>query len=1495
MIPTDPLYGIQWHFASLGTLGSEILIQRIWNEFNGTGIFVGIYDDGVEISHTDLNDNYNADHEVVIGGKKLSGNVVSTSYPHGTAVAGLIGAENNGKDTVGVAFAAELTGVNIFNPNGSIYVNSANTTILNNFFNAVSQGTNFDVINCSWNTTPTFSSYQNLNNPSTFSARLVSSYDYISDNGRGGLGTVIVQSAGNDSALSNGEGVNASRFTITVGALQQDGYKASYSNWGADILVSAPGGDYASLGEPGIVTTDRTGTAGYNLRSNPGGSSSYTNDFGGTSAAAPIVTGVVALMLDANAGLGWRDVQNILAASADYAGPAISLPPTNTSWKINGAENWNGGGMHFALTHGYGEVNAFAAVRMAEVWTLFSSAKTSANEVMATSGVLTTQLALPTNTTISYQFTITDHLDIEHVDLTLQFQHPTFSDISFTLISPSGTSVMVLSTGNSGSATTGFTWTFGIEDLRGEDSFGTWTLSATDINASGGQGILNTLTLQAFGSAPSNDDVFHYTDEFAFMLAQDASRQELADANGGTDWIDAAAVTGDLVLNLTPGSSSTLAGGAFVHISNTTTIENVVTGDGNDSITGNDAANILYGMRGNDTLSGGEENDILVGGVGNNTLIGGNGDDTAEFNNAFALYAFNYDSPTETLLVYGADGSLNTVTEVEIFQFADMSKLLGDLQAISGPLVRSVSVTALTPEGGEGNSGTALYSFEIRLDDWVYETQTVSYTVAGTGLNPTDGADFSGALSGLVTFAPGETVKVVTIAVKGDKVSEADEAFSLTLSAPSTGLTIDNATAAATIYNDDIAGANVVVGTSGNDALNGGSNIDVLRGLGGNDTLNGGASADTMVGGFGDDTYVVENSGDVADETGGDGIDTVQSGITFNLSDAAHAKGEIEKLTLTGSNAINGTGNALANVITGNGANNILAGLGGADSLIGGAGTDTASYAASAAGVNISLMAGLSNGGDAEGDTFATIENLTGSNQDDTLEGNAGNNVLAGGLGVDTLSYEHAIAGVTVNLGSSKSQNTVGAGTDTVSGFENATGSALNDKLTGSSGNNILMGLAGNDTLNGGAGLDTMLGGLGDDIYVVDNVGDIVDETGGDGTDTIQTAMAFSLLGLDLIENLTLTGSAAINGTGNDLSNAITGNAGINTLSGLDGNDTLNGLAGADTMIGGIGDDTYVVDNVGDVADETGGDGSDTIESSITFSLSDATHAKGEIENLTLTGSNAINGTGNAFANVITGNSGNNILIGLGGADSLIGGAGTGDAASYAASAAGVNVSLMTGVGTGGDAEGDTLATIENLTGSNQNDTLEGNGGNNVLAGGSGVDTVSYANALAGVTVNLALTTAQNTIGAGSDTLSGFENLTGSGLNDKLTGSSGSNVLHGGGGNDILAGSSGSDTFDFSSLTDGSDVVTDFVSGADHIDLADLLFSVGLDGLDYATLTSQGNLVIQNGAFATGTSSNNAATQDTAIYIDVDGGGAGGPVLIATLEDTLTNAGDFLI
>jgi len=207
----------------------------------------------------------------------------------------------------------------------------------------------------------------------------------------------------------------------------------------------------------------------------------------------------------------------------------------------------------------------------------------------------------------------------------------------------------------------------------------------------------------------------------------------------------------------------------------------------------------------------------------------------------------------------------------------------------------------------------------------------------------------------------------------------------------------------------------------------------------------------------------------------------------------------------------------------------------------------------------------------------------------------------------------------------------------------NGTGNGLANRLVGNGANNVLFGLDGNDRLDGGAGADRMRGGLGNDTFVVDNAGDIVEENDGEGTDTVEASISYSLVGR-YVELLVLTGSASINGTGNGLANTLIGNG---------GNNLLNGNGGADSMRGGAGDDRYVVDNSGDVVVELNGEGHDVVESSVTFSL-----AGQYAEELILTGSAAINGTGNSLANVLAGNSGNNLLRGEGGNDVLKGGLG---------------------------------------------------------------------------------------------------------------------------------------------------------------------------------------------------------------------------------------------
>ena len=635
LVPTDPLYLQQWHLALVGRLGfgsgssSFAGLQRIWAEFRGQDVNVGIWDSGVQASHWDLDGNYDASLHVLVQGTVNDGQPIDDG--HGTSVGGLIGAEANGQGGVGVAFDAHVTGVRIFG--GADDINSHWARYLE----TLDSLDNFDVTNHSYGSFPDFVVYDD-----------VAKFEAAAETGRGGLGTINVKSAGNDNVDSNGEALNATRFTISVAAVDANGQVTSYSSYGADLLVSAPAG---------AVTTDLLGIgAGYDGLLN----GDYTNDFGGTSAAAPVTAGVISLMLSAAPDLGWRDVQNILALSAAGTGSIYGGATTNQNfnWRWNGADNWNGGAMHFSEDYGYGVVNAYNAVRMSEVWHLFQpAAATSANEASVTTGTLVANQAITDFTTLRYNFTVTGALLLEHVDITLSLTHTWFPDLRISLTSPDGTEIGLYdrSTGTSSTADGGLTYTFGVEAFHGELAAGVWTVSIRDM-AAGDTGTLDAVNFTGFGAIPTNDDVYHYTDEVLTVIAQSGQggRISLDDTDGGTDWIDAAAMYRNLVLNLTPGTNSTAAGVTFLTVAAGTVIENAVAGDGNDFIYGTGGDNVMYGMRGDDRLYGKDGDDTLAGGQGNDAIDAGNGTDICLMEVAFADCAITYDDVKQQIQVTSA-------------------------------------------------------------------------------------------------------------------------------------------------------------------------------------------------------------------------------------------------------------------------------------------------------------------------------------------------------------------------------------------------------------------------------------------------------------------------------------------------------------------------------------------------------------------------------------------------------------------------------------------------------------------------------------------------------------------------------------------------------------------------------------------------------------------------------------------------------------------------
>ncbi|CAO3355181.1 beta strand repeat-containing protein [Azospirillum palustre] len=650
-------------------------------------------------------------------------------------------------------------------------------------------------------------------------------------------------------------------------------------------------------------------------------------------------------------------------------------------------------------------------------------------------------------------------------------------------------------------------------------------------------------------------------------------------------------------------------------------------------------------------------------------------------------------------------------------------------------------------------------------------------------------------------------------------------------------------------------GRDFITGLAGDDNLTGSAGWDTLDGGAGNDTLDGGTGNDSLFGGAGNDVYIVDSVGDTVWENPSEGNDEVRTSLTSYALSA-----NFEDLTYTGPATFAGMGNELDNRITGGTGNDTLNGGAGNDSLVGGAGNDSM---VGGAGNDVFFVdeAGdvvveyTGEGTDEIRTTLATyaladtLENLTfigsgafagtgniaanllqGGDGNDTLDGGTGTDTLVGGIGNDTYIVDDAGDVVTELAGQGTDtvrtaltsytlvanvENLVYTGTAAFTGI----GNTGNNAITGGAGNDSLNGDAGNDTLDGGAGADSLVGGTGNDTFIVDDVGDVIVELAGQGTDTVRTSLSSYTLGAN-VENLVVTGSGPITFTGNALNNSLIGGTGADMLTGLDGNDTLNGGAGVDTLIGGTGNDTYVIDNIGDVLVELPGEGTDTVQSSISHTLLT------DFENLTLTGSAALAGTGNTVNNLLTGNGAANLLTGLegddtlnggGGADTLVGGIGND---LYVVDNAGDVVTEL--VGEGIDTVNASInwtlgANIENLTltgsaaisatGNELNNVLTGNSGANLLDGGLGADSMAGGAGNDVYLVDDAGDVVTELTGQGSDevrtSLSSYllganvEVLTYTGTGDFAgTGNALDNLLTGGLGNDTLSGGDGADTLD---------------------------------------------------------------------------------------------------
>lgn len=612
--PSDRLLPDAWHLRTRGSARPDLDVAPVWDPaagaaYTGAGTRTVVIDDGFDYRHPDLAPNWNAalGHDYRTGGDDPFG---VRADAHGTAVAGLIGAAADGAGTVGVAFETELVGYRTAAIIGNAWLEDIRDAIRDAALVARA-----DVVNISQGIANDPDSTFGVGYARERFAEIADSIGAAVDAGRGGLGTVIVKAAGN--SREAGYDVNADPWThdsrqVVVGAVDRGGAVSYYSSYGAALLVSAFGTDGK------VLTTDRTGKAGYEI-------GNYTHGFNGTSAATPMVSGIVALMFEANPDLGWRDVQSILAASARHVGSAVGAGPSgaeHSGWAWNGADAWNGGGQHFSNDYGYGLVDARAAVRMAETWlTTGAAAATSANEVTLAADLLDVETAIPDGEADGLRFTGTIDGDAvaERVTVELALATSYIGDLRVTLISPSGTESELVRNVSAREAIDG-RWTFDSQAFRGEDARGAWTVQVADSFS------YDTLSVSDIvvrvGGTASADDRYLFTDAYSDVAGEGGHRRSIDDADGGRDTVNAAAVSSDSRIRL--GGEAGSIDGVSVRFAG---IENAIGGDGDDQIAGARGGNRLYGIRGDDSIRGGGGADTLSGGAGDDRLFGGSGAD----------------------------------------------------------------------------------------------------------------------------------------------------------------------------------------------------------------------------------------------------------------------------------------------------------------------------------------------------------------------------------------------------------------------------------------------------------------------------------------------------------------------------------------------------------------------------------------------------------------------------------------------------------------------------------------------------------------------------------------------------------------------------------------------------------------------------------------------------------------------------------------------------
>lgn len=478
-LPNDSLVSRQWHLKHSGSavVGSDLEVEAAWNYpaagIRGKGLRIGVVDDGLQTTHPDLSANVDTANDKDWNGGDADPSP-SAGDNHGTACAGNAAARgDNGLGVSGTAPVATLVGMRLIAAAETDAQEAEAMTYLP------------DLIQIKTNSWGPADTGKVLEGPGPLT---LAALQFAATTGRGGKGSILLWAGGNGGDVgdnSNYDGYANSIYTLAIGATDSLGHRAYYSEPGSNLVVCAPSSGGA--GTLGITTVDRSGTDGYNRGSTAGelADADYTQTFGGTSSAAPTAAGVVALMLEKNPALGWRDVQEILIRTA-------AQPPSSTGWVTNAA------GIPFHHDFGAGLIHAAAAVELAATWSnlLPQTSASSAQSALA--------VKIPDNDAagITRSFDLSaSNLRVEQVALRLSASHNARGNLAITLTSPTGM-ISQLAEVHADANNDYADWSFSSVRHWGEKSTGVWTLKIADlssyINTTGGT--LTAVELKVFGS-----------------------------------------------------------------------------------------------------------------------------------------------------------------------------------------------------------------------------------------------------------------------------------------------------------------------------------------------------------------------------------------------------------------------------------------------------------------------------------------------------------------------------------------------------------------------------------------------------------------------------------------------------------------------------------------------------------------------------------------------------------------------------------------------------------------------------------------------------------------------------------------------------------------------------------------------------------------------------------------------------------------------------------